>query len=148
MSTPARRGVVAVVLRGGRFLVIRRSATVVAPLAYCFPGGGIETGESEEAALVRELTEELEASVRPVRLVWRSTTPWGVELAWWLAELTGDVRPNPAEVHSCHWHTAEEMAQLPDLLESNREFLAMLAAGALNLEPQGLPITSAPQNAR
>ncbi|HEY5311848.1 MAG TPA: NUDIX domain-containing protein [Pirellulales bacterium] len=133
MSAAAKRGVVAVVRREGRFLVIRRSATVVAPLAYCFPGGGIEAGESEEAALVRELAEELDASVRPLRLVWRSTTPWGVELAWWLAELTGEVRPNPAEVASCHWHTAEEMAELPNLLESNRQFLAMLGGGALNV---------------
>jgi 8-oxo-dGTP pyrophosphatase MutT (NUDIX family) len=134
MSAPARRGVVAVVRREGRFLVIRRSATVVAPLAYCFPGGGIEAGESEETALVRELAEELNANIRPLRLVWRSTTPWGVELAWWLADLTGEIRSNPAEVASCHWHSAEEMAAMPDLLESNREFLAMLERGALDLE--------------
>ncbi|HEX3656935.1 MAG TPA: NUDIX domain-containing protein [Pirellulales bacterium] len=131
MSAPARRGVVAVVRREGRFLVIRRSATVVAPLAYCFPGGGIEAGESEEAALVRELSEELNACIRPLRLVWRSMTPWGVDLAWWLAELTGEMCCNPAEVASCHWHTAEEMAGLPDLLVSNREFLAMLERGAI-----------------
>lgn len=134
MNAPARHGVVAVICRDGRFLVIRRSQMVVAPLAFCFPGGGIEPGESEEAALVRELAEELCAAVRPVRPIWRSTTPWGVELAWWLAELTSDVRCNPAEVDSFHWHTAEEMAALPDLLESNRQFLQMLASGTIGLE--------------
>jgi 8-oxo-dGTP pyrophosphatase MutT (NUDIX family) len=148
MSTANRRGVAAVVRRQGRFLVIRRSQAVVAPLAYCFPGGGIETGETEEAALVRELAEELHAHVRPLRLVWRSTTPWGVELAWWAAELLSEVRCNPAEVASCHWYTAEEMAQLPGLLESNRQFLAMLAEGAIAIEPDAPPTTSARQNAR
>jgi hypothetical protein len=94
------------------------------------------------------LAEELHAQVRPLRLVWRSTTPWSVDLAWWLAELAGEFRPNPAEVASCHWYTAEEMARLPNLLESNREFLALLAGGALNLAPAAPPITSAAQNAR
>ncbi len=46
-----RRGVVAVVMRGDRFLTIRRSAEVLAPGKYCFPGGGIEAGETEVAAL-------------------------------------------------------------------------------------------------
>jgi 8-oxo-dGTP pyrophosphatase MutT (NUDIX family) len=51
---PIRRGVVAVVLRDERFLVIRRAAGVVAPGAFCFPGGGVEGDESETQALVRE----------------------------------------------------------------------------------------------
>jgi hypothetical protein len=36
---PGRRGAVAVVVRDGRMLVIRRARSVVAPLVYCFPGG-------------------------------------------------------------------------------------------------------------
>jgi hypothetical protein len=47
---PERRGVIAVVTRGDRFLVIRRSATVAAPRKFCFPGGGIEGTESEPEA--------------------------------------------------------------------------------------------------
>jgi 8-oxo-dGTP pyrophosphatase MutT (NUDIX family) len=82
-----RRGAVAVVIRDARFLVIRRSAQVVAPGALCFPGGGIEPGESEEQALVREFQEELGAVIRPVRRIWASVTRWRVELAWWLGEL-------------------------------------------------------------
>jgi len=50
--------VVAVILRGERFLVICRSQQVRAPGMYCFPGGGIEPGETEEQALRRELLEE------------------------------------------------------------------------------------------
>lgn len=76
-----RRGVVAVVTRADRFLVIRRSAHVVAPGAFCFPGGGIEPGENEEQALVREFLEELNAAIEPVRLLWRSVTPWETQLA-------------------------------------------------------------------
>lgn len=131
----ARRGVVAVVVRQRRFLVIRRSEQVVAPGAMCFPGGAIETGESERQALVREFREELGAEIGPVARVWRSTTPWHVELAWWLASLPAEVNLtlNPAEVASLHWLSPAEMLAQERLLESNRQFLAELAAGRIDL---------------
>lgn len=131
-----RRGSVAVIVREGRLLVIRRANCVAAPGKYCFPGGGIEPGESEEEALCREIREELSVDVRPVKRLWQSTTPWGVQLAWWLADLKSEdePRPNPAEVDSIHWCTASEMASLPGLLESNCEFLRALATGEIALE--------------
>ncbi len=130
-----RRGVAAVVLRGQRFLVIERSAYVVAPGAFCFPGGTIEPTEAEEQTLVREFREELGATIRPVRRVWQSTTPWGVELAWWLGQLEerAELVPNPREVASTHWLTRDEMLARAELLESNRHFLAALAAGQIVL---------------
>jgi 8-oxo-dGTP pyrophosphatase MutT (NUDIX family) len=125
-----------VIRSGDRFLVIRRSQQVVAPGAYCFPGGAIEAGESEEEAVVRELREELTVDVVPARRVWRSITPWHVELYWWLAHLPPNAvpRPSPAEVESFHWHTAEEMLALPELLESNRHFLAAVGRGEVLLD--------------
>jgi len=122
-------------VRAGRMLVIRRSRSVVAPLVYCFPGGGIEAGESEEEALTREFREEVGAAFRPSRRLWRCVTPWKVELAWWLGDLAdADVLvANPLEVDSIHWLTPAEMAALPDLLESNRDFLDLVAGGVLSL---------------
>lgn len=121
------RGVVAVILRADRFLVIRRSQFVRAPGRFCFPGGGIDPGEQETTALVRELREELNVEVQPLRRLWNSVTPWGVSLAWWHAELSDAVlpEPNPQEVESVHWLRAEEILELPELLESNRDFFAI-----------------------
>lgn len=136
-SSPARpRGVVAVVTERGRFLVIRRSSRVVAPGAYCFPGGAIESGESEEEALVREIREELGTTFHPLCRVWESITPWGIPLAWWQGSFEPGVPlvPNPNEVASAHWHTLEEMARLPGLLESNLAFLDALASGLIRLQ--------------
>lgn len=132
---PGRRGAVAVVVREGRMLVIRRASSVVAPLVYCFPGGGIEGDESEEQALEREFFEEVGIKLRPVRRLWQCVTAWKVELAWWLGELEPDAVPvaNPREVESVHWFTAAEMAALPDLLESNREFLRLVQRGEIPL---------------
>ncbi len=126
-DNPGRRGVVGVAFRDGRMLVIRRSRSVVAPLVYCFPGGGIEPGESEQEALVREFREEVGIAVRPLRRLWQCVTAWKVDLAWWLVEISPDATPvpNPAEVESIHWYTPDEMSQLPDLLASNDEFLGL-----------------------
>jgi hypothetical protein len=62
---------------------------------------------------------------RAVRRLWESITPWQVHLAWWLAELDepAAIVPQPAEVESCHWLTAAEIRQLPQLLASNVAFL-------------------------
>ena len=130
---PARRGVVAVIVDRDRLLVIRRSRHVVAPGAYCFPGGGIESGETESAALVREIQEELGVCIRPLRALWQSVTPWNVHLTWWLAAVSDDcvILPNADEVASIHWLTPAEIEALPDLLESNHEFLRALAAGEI-----------------
>lgn len=133
---PRRRGAVAVVQRDCRLLLIQRSLTVRAPGAHCFPGGGIERGETEEEALVREFQEELGAPLRPMRRIWHSVTPWNVELYWWQAELDASavLVANPAEVANFGWYTPSEMAALATLLESNRRFLAALECGELTLD--------------
>jgi 8-oxo-dGTP diphosphatase/(d)CTP diphosphatase len=102
---------------------------------YCFPGGGIEGQETEEEALVRELREELNITVRPRRRIWENVTSWRISLAWWQAEVGIDALPVPnlAEVESILWHTASEMLALPNLLESNAEFLQQLLAGEIVL---------------
>jgi 8-oxo-dGTP pyrophosphatase MutT (NUDIX family) len=133
---PGKRGAVAIALRGGRMLVIRRSKLVVAPLVYCFPGGGIEEGESEEEALVRECREEIGVTLEPIRRLWECTTAWKVHLAWWLAKIPPDAVPeaDPREVESIHWFTPKEMAAIPDLLPSNKIFLDLVLAGEISLD--------------
>src|SRR3989442_4470293 len=103
-TPPLRRGVVAVVMRGEQFLVIRRSQHVRAPGMHCFPGGAIEAGETESQAVRREMLEELALTAEPQRMLWRSVTPWNVGLAWWLVEIdaAADPQPNPHEVESFH----------------------------------------------
>jgi 8-oxo-dGTP pyrophosphatase MutT (NUDIX family) len=112
-------------VRGPQLLVIRRSQFVRAPGAYCFPGGGIETGEDEPTALLRELREELSAEGRAVRRLYENQTPSGLSLAWWLTALEPDspLIPNPREVESWHWLTQAEIRKLPGLLVTNRQFL-------------------------
>ena len=125
---PGRRGVVAVIQRANRYLVIRRAAKVIAPGRLCFPGGGMEPGESEQQTLIREMEEELGVVAEPVEKIWESVTPWKVEIAWWSAKLApaARLRPNPEEVAAVSWLAFEELQGREELLESNREFLAYL----------------------
>jgi 8-oxo-dGTP diphosphatase len=51
--------VAAIIERGGRILICRRTAAQSHPLQWEFPGGKVEPGETPEAALARELEEEL-----------------------------------------------------------------------------------------
>ena len=131
-----RRGVVAVVFRDERLLIIRRSMTVRAPGLICLPGGGIEIGETEREALIREMQEELAIDVKPVRECWRSVTRWGTELSWWLSELDEQVQPtaNPEEVAEVFWMTADEIRNLPDMLPSLPEFLSAVERGEIELD--------------
>ncbi len=135
-ATRRKRGVVGVILREQRLLIIRRSLTVPAPGKLCLPGGGIESGESEPEALVREMQEELTIDVKPIRLCWRSVTPWGTNLAWWLAHLDPRVTPlaNPDEVAEVHWMTKDEIRTARDMLPSLPTFVDAWDRGELHLE--------------
>jgi 8-oxo-dGTP diphosphatase len=121
-------GVVAVLPRDGCLLVIQRAAGILAGGTWCFPGGAIEPGETAEAALIREIDEELGVAVRPVREIWQCDLNDGnLVLHWWLTAFAIDrdppLHPNPSEVADARWLAPAEIAELPMLLESNRLFL-------------------------
>ncbi len=130
-----KRGVIGVIFRDERLLIIRRSMTVNAPGKLCLPGGGIEQGESEEEALIREMQEEIAVDVEPVRLCHRSVTPWGTRLAWWISEIQDGVEPvaNPEEVAEIHWMTPCDIAKARNVLPSLPEFIARWQAGQIDL---------------
>lgn len=130
-----KRGVIGVLFRDERLLIIRRSLTVNAPGKLCLPGGGIERGESEQEALIREMQEEIALNVEPIRLCHRSITPWGTQLAWWIADILDDAEPvaNPDEVAEIHWMTPLDIERARNVLPSLPEFLSLWRAGQIDL---------------
>ncbi len=57
------RVVAAVIEREGRYLITQRRGSAVLPLLWEFPGGRVEEGESDAAALQREMLHRLGAGV-------------------------------------------------------------------------------------
>ena len=137
-------GAVAIIVEQARFLVIRRSAKVRAPLLLCFAGGTIEPGETPEQTIVRELEEELGLRGVAKQHVWQSRTAWGTLLEWLVVERHADSEPvpNPDEVAEWMWMPADELLVHPQLLPSvpaffqawaNQEFSLPAEAGAAAL---------------
>jgi 8-oxo-dGTP diphosphatase len=65
MSTRRHIRVVGAMLEkdSGRYLITQRRSTAALPLLWEFPGGRVHEGETDEAALVRELKERLDLDV-------------------------------------------------------------------------------------
>jgi 8-oxo-dGTP pyrophosphatase MutT (NUDIX family) len=112
----------------GRWLLIRRSALVRVPLRVCFPGGWIDAGENQADAVMREMREELNAEVVPIRCVWRHVFGEPPRVLWgWLAALKSTtLTPSPAEVHEILWLTVDEAVHHPDVLPHTDAFLTAL----------------------
>jgi 8-oxo-dGTP diphosphatase len=101
----------------GTVLVQQRPAGKQLAGLWEFPGGKIETGESPEAALVRELREELgiELAVEALSPVtFASEALAGRHLVLMLyAVRTWQGDPQALEASALRWVTMDEMAALP-----------------------------------
>lgn len=104
-----------------RLLVARRTAPPQLAGKWEFPGGKVETGESSEAALHRELLEELGISVRlGAELAAETTAGWPLtdqaSMRVWFAEIANG-EPQALEDHDeLRWiglETSEEALSLP-----------------------------------
>lgn len=118
-------GVLGIIRRDDRLLMIQRSATVRVPLAWCFPGGTIEDGERQDAALVREMREEVHLEVAPGELLMTQTKHHGrlVLYCWSATILSGEPRPNPAEVAQIEWLTPAEIRTKSGVLAGTTDIL-------------------------
>jgi 8-oxo-dGTP diphosphatase len=76
MSRPSIRVVAGVIEQGGRYLITQRRASAVLPLLWEFPGGRVEAGEDDAAALKREVLHRLGVEVAPGELISFVTHPY------------------------------------------------------------------------
>ncbi len=117
-------GIVAVIRRKDCYLMIRRAEEIRAGGMWCFVGGAIEDGETQEQALVREVREEVGISVRPICKAWECPSihrDWLLHL-WEAEPLSFEITMNPREVADAKWLTPQEILLLPRLIPSVIDF--------------------------
>jgi 8-oxo-dGTP diphosphatase len=126
---PRRLHVVgAAIVEGGRVFLARRGPAMSMPGKWEFPGGKVEDGEAPEAALVREVAEELGIEIEVGRFLGRGEAEHAgrrIVLDVWLARrLAGE--PASREHDAVGWFGAGELAGL-DWPEADLPLLAPLA---------------------
>lgn len=127
---PRVRVVAAVVRDGARLLMTQRPPGGPLGLLWEFPGGKIEPGESAEAALVREVREELGVEARPseVLAVQEHDYPHlSVEITFIGTTLGSREFAPSGAVHAWRWLMPEQV-RLHEVLEADRDFLRTLGA--------------------
>lgn len=138
-STRPRKLVVCglIVSPENRVLVAQRPAGKPHPGKWELPGGKIEPGESPEAALERELREELGARVKVGRIwdaLFHAYPGFDVLLLIYPCWLMPGEVPRPAEVAEIAWADPRALGSF-DLLEADAPIAARLACEPLPLTP-------------
>jgi 8-oxo-dGTP diphosphatase len=126
--------VAAVIVRDGRVLACQRSRKVRFPLKWEFPGGKVKKGETPQAALVRELEEELGASATIGAEVHRVKHKYAelaeeIEIVFFAAKLDEILIENRI-FERIAWVAPAELQGL-DFLEADRELIEKLANGSV-----------------
>jgi len=116
MSTrPTIRVVAAVIERDGHYLITQRRASAVLPLLWEFPGGRVETGETDASALRRELSHRLGVTIEPGQLISFVTHPYekyAVDLYLYECTLVGG-EPRLVNVADFRWVKSAEFERFP-----------------------------------
>ncbi len=121
--------VAGVIERGGQVLIAQRKRTGQHPLKWEFPGGKVEAGEAPEAALARELEEELgirarvDAEIGRYEFRYPGRTPI-LLLFYRVTQFTGE--PKNLDFEQILWIQRDRLRDY-DFLEGDAGFLAVYA---------------------
>lgn len=122
--------VAAVIEEGDRFLVTRRQQGVHLAGLWEFPGGKIDPAETHQAALRREIREELDADVEVQQLLLHTTHAYPdrtVSLYFYRCRLIGEPRPMLGQ--QMQWVARTQLASL-GFPPADEELIRLLTASA------------------
>lgn len=132
---PRLKVVAALLVEDARVLACQRPPHKPFPLRWEFPGGKVEAGEDELAALARELREELGIEIGAAEEVFRHRHGYPelgeVELVFYRCERFSGAMTGRF-FHRVAWVAPQELLGL-DFLEGDRPLIEKLARGELRL---------------
>ena len=121
---------------GGRVLIAERPPGKHMAGRWEFPGGKVNSAESEADALVRELKEELGVEVLASRPFMRLRHSYGdrdVELSMWIVdEYRGE--PQGLDGQRLKWVQPEQLSE-EDILEADKPFIRALRGQPCTMDP-------------
>jgi 8-oxo-dGTP diphosphatase len=109
-TKPTIRVVAAVIADGGRYLITQRRTTAVLPLLWEFPGGRVESGESDGVALARELEHRLGVKIEVGQLMSFVNHPYeryAVDLFLYECKISAGT-PTERNVNAFKWVRSDE----------------------------------------
>jgi 8-oxo-dGTP diphosphatase len=117
-----------------RLLIGQRRRQDTSPLKWEFPGGKVEEGETPEAALARELSEELGATLIKCAEIARvmhayADTSDRLEIRFYAAAIT-DAPLTPKAFEQVAWVLPKDLGRY-DFLAANMRLVADLATGRI-----------------
>lgn len=113
---PLIRLVAAVIERDGRYLITQRRATAVLPGLWEFPGGRVESDETDEEALRRELRERLGTEVEVKGQIAHRVhhyQGYSVDLNLFQAVILPGQEPQALRVAEVRWVPSNEFEKYP-----------------------------------
>jgi 8-oxo-dGTP diphosphatase len=123
-----QRSVAGILIIHGKVFIAKRGPEGSFHGCWEFPGGKVEEGESDEAAIAREFDEEFGIKVGALKLLGESVFPHrGTDrvLAAWLIELEPFKRPKLLEHEAIAWAGSGELEAL-ELVDSDRNLLPFI----------------------
>ena len=121
-----KRVVAALIVKDDRILACQRTRHQVMPLKWEFPGGKVEPDEAPEAALARELEEELAIRARAEREIMRYEYQYPgrspiLLIFYRVTEFTGE--PENLDFERIAWVARANLRDY-DFLEGDAEFIS------------------------
>jgi 8-oxo-dGTP diphosphatase len=132
MSKEVVRVVAAVIERDGRYLLTQRQESAVLPLLWEFPGGKVESGETDIAALVREVRGRIGLEVTVFEQVGEHVheyEAYEVHISLYACSLPAGAIPTAVGVQQVRWVRSDEFESYEFPPADQRSMAKLLSLG-------------------
>lgn len=108
-----RRAVVGIIRQGKRILIAKKKGFgELLSGKWHIPGGGIENDENDEEALIREMFEETNLKIKPIKYLGTHLTKTPTEVWWYECELVSGKAKAGSDISDIKWVNIDQVSNL------------------------------------